>query len=238
MKRFRSLSKSLTYRIMAVVLLMMAVITSVVNFNVKSYMLDEAQDRYLGLLLENHQEMRRKLSDVFVAVSNNIDDIENEIDQPEKVIHRLERFLQVNPTIITCGVLYQPGHFPDRKQCLELIATHDSAGAIRLSSIENDYNEYSDRQWFKETIANDTAYWSDAYLENNLIPGVTGRRLLTSYFQPVHDKQGKVVALLAAALPLEKMRTDLMEDILEINNQYEQGLSHKTHLFVVAIASW
>ena len=57
MKRFRSLSKSLTYRIMAVVLLMMAVITSVVNFNVKSYMLDEAQDRYLGLLLENHQEM-------------------------------------------------------------------------------------------------------------------------------------------------------------------------------------
>ena len=43
---------------MAVVLLMMAVITSVVNFNVKSYMLDEAQDRYLGLLLENHQEMR------------------------------------------------------------------------------------------------------------------------------------------------------------------------------------
>ena len=84
MKRFRSLSKSLTYRIMAVVLLMMAVITSVVNFNDKSYMLDEAQDRYLGLLLENHQEMRRKLSDVFVAVSNNIDDIENEIDQPER----------------------------------------------------------------------------------------------------------------------------------------------------------
>ena len=219
---------------MAVVLVMMAVITGVVFFTVRAYMLDEARDRYLGLLLENHQEMRRKLSDVAVAVKNNLDDIENEIDQPEKLMHRLERVLQVNPTIITCGVLYQPGHFPDRKQCLELIATHDSAGAIRLSSIENDYNVYLDRQWFKECVSNDSALWTEVYFENDLIPNVTGRRQLTSYIQPVHDKQGKVVAILGADLSLEKMRTELMEDIQEINSQYEQGLSHKTHLFVVA----
>ena len=84
-KRFRSLSKSLTYRIMAVVLVMMVIIAGVVYFTVRAYMLNEAQDRYLGLLLENHQEMRRKLSDVYVAVRNNIDDIENEFDQPEKL---------------------------------------------------------------------------------------------------------------------------------------------------------
>lgn len=132
---------------------MMSVITGVVYFAVRTYMFNEALDRYLGLLLENHQEMRSKLSDVFVAVKNNLDIIENEIDQPEKVIYRLERILQVNPNFITCSVLYQPGHFPDRKQCLELIATHDSAG-ICLSSIENDYIAYSDRQWFKEAIGN------------------------------------------------------------------------------------
>ena len=42
---------------MAVVLFMMAIITGVVYFAVRTYMLNEAQDRYLGLLLENHQEM-------------------------------------------------------------------------------------------------------------------------------------------------------------------------------------
>ena len=219
---------------MAVVLLMMAVITGVVFFAVRTYMLNEARDRYQGLLLENHQEMRRRLSDVVVAVKNNLDDIENEIDQPEKLMHRLERVLQVNPTIITCGVLYQPGHFPDRKQCLELIATHDSAGAMRLSSIENDYNVYLDRQWFKECVAKDSALWTEVYLEKDLIPGVTGCRQLTSYIQPVHNKQGEVVAVLGADLSLEQMRTELMEDIQEINSQYEQGQSLKTHLFVVA----
>lgn len=226
MKRFRSLSKSLTYRIMAVVLVMMAIITGVVFFAVRAYMLNEAQDRYLGLLLENHQEMRRKLSDVYVAVRNNIDDIENEFDQPEKLKHRLERILQVNPSIIACGILYQPDYFPGRKQGLEIIATHDSTGAILLSRVEN--NMYLERKWFKECIANDSALWSEAYFENNLIPNVTGRRQLTSFCHPIHDKQGKVVAILCTDLSLEKMRTDLMEDILEINSQYEEGLSHKT----------
>ena len=169
MKRFRSLSKSLTYRIMAVVLVMMAIITGVVFFAVRAYMLNEAQDRYLGLLLENHQEMRRKLSDVYVAVRNNIDDIENEFDQPEKLKHRLERILQVNPSIIACGILYQPDYFPGRKQGLEIIATHDSTGAILLSRVEN--NMYLERKWFKECVANDSALWSEAYFESADLAG-------------------------------------------------------------------
>ena len=57
-----SLSARLTYRIMAVVLVMMVVIAGVVYFTVREYMLDEAEERYLGFLLENHQEIRRKLS--------------------------------------------------------------------------------------------------------------------------------------------------------------------------------
>jgi hypothetical protein len=47
----KSLSARLTYRIMAVVLVMMAVITGVVYFMVREYMLDEAEERYLGFLL-------------------------------------------------------------------------------------------------------------------------------------------------------------------------------------------
>ena len=232
-KRFRSLSKSLTYRIMAVVLVMIAVITGIIYFYVKDYMVNEAQERYERVLQRDHEEFRRRLSDVMVAVKNNLDDIENEIDQPEKLMHRLERILQVNPTIITCGVLYQPGHFPDRKQCIELIATHDTTGAMRLSSIEKDYNEYLDRQWFKESVTNDSALWSEVYFEQDLIPGVTGRRQLSSYCQPVHDKQGKVVAVLGTDLPLEFLRYEITDDLQEIINEHEQGCEHHSYNFVI-----
>ena len=40
-----SLAKRLTYRIMAVVLVMMAIISIVTYYSVRSYMLEEAQER-------------------------------------------------------------------------------------------------------------------------------------------------------------------------------------------------
>lgn len=67
-----SLAKQLTFRIMAVVLVMMAVITYCVYFTVRAYMLTEAQERYEGALLRDHEEFRRRLSDVMVATKNNV----------------------------------------------------------------------------------------------------------------------------------------------------------------------
>ena len=59
-----SLAKRLTYRITAVVLVMMAVIACFTYFTVKKYTLQEAQERYEGVLLRDHEEFRRRLSNV------------------------------------------------------------------------------------------------------------------------------------------------------------------------------
>ena len=75
-----SLSSRLTYRIMAVVLVMMVIIAGVVYFSVREYMLEEAKERYYGILLKSHEEIRRRLSDVYVATTNNVHDIERDID--------------------------------------------------------------------------------------------------------------------------------------------------------------
>lgn len=58
---------------MAVVLLMMAVITGLVYFTVRNYMLEEAQERYEGILKKNKEEFRRRLSDVY-ALQRRIQD--------------------------------------------------------------------------------------------------------------------------------------------------------------------
>ena len=68
---------------MAVVLVMMSVITSLVYFTVRNYMLEEAQERYEGILKKNREEFKRRLSDVYVAAKNNVHDIERDIDSPD-----------------------------------------------------------------------------------------------------------------------------------------------------------
>jgi transcriptional regulator GlxA family with amidase domain len=65
---------------MAVVLVMMVIIAGVVYFSVREYMLEEAKERYYGILLKSHEEIRRRLTDVYVATTNNVHDIERDID--------------------------------------------------------------------------------------------------------------------------------------------------------------
>lgn len=228
----RSLYQSLTYRIMAVVLVMIAVITGIIYYHVKNYMVDEAKERYEGVLQRDHEEFLRRLSDVMVAAKNNHEAIEREVDYPESVMHHLERVLQVNPKIITYGIVYQPNYFPDRKHCLELIATHDSVGAIHLKNIENDSNAYLDRKWFKDCIEKDKSFWSDVYFEQDLIPVVTGRRQLMTYCLPVHNRQGKTVAVIGADLPLEYLKYEMTNDLQEIIGKYEKGCRHHSYNFV------
>ena len=66
-----SLAKRLTYRITAVVLVMMAVIAGFTYFTVKKYMLQEAQERYEGVLQRDHEESRRRLLEcTYLATSH------------------------------------------------------------------------------------------------------------------------------------------------------------------------
>ena len=218
---------------MAVVLVMMVIITGIVYSQVRKYMFGEAEERYEGVLQRDHEEFRRRLSDVMVAIRNNHHDIEREVEDPEKVISQMERILEVNPTIISCGVLYVADYFPGRGRCLELYAARDSIGQVHVSRIENDDNIYLQRDWFKEGIEKDTTQWSKLYYEDDLIPNVTGRRLLTTYTIPVHNKQGKVVALFGGDLPLEYLRYEIMDDLQEKIKLFEKGSKHHSFNFVI-----
>ena len=142
-------------------------------------MLEEAQKRYESILQRGHEEFRRRLSDVMVASRNSVYDVEKNIDDLDKTMAYMKRYLQMNPTVITCGVLYKPGYFPNRKRCLELYASRAPNGKIYVEKIENDYNVYLDRDWFKFGMERDSANWSETYFEDNLIPDVSGRHRLS-----------------------------------------------------------
>ncbi len=228
-----SLSARLTYRIMAVVLVMMVVIAGVVNFTVRKYMLDEAEERYLGFLLENHQEIRRKLSDVHVAAENNVHDIERDIDNPDKMFDHMQRIIRQNRSIVCCALLFKQDYYPSKGRVFVPCARKDAADSIIVSRIDNTYNSYFYGEWFLQQLKADQSAWTKPYFESRFFAGNQEPRLLTTYTVPIHDHEGHPVALLAADMSLEWLRNELMEDISEINNQYEKGLQHQSYFFIV-----
>lgn len=228
-----SLAKRLTYRIMAVVMVMLAVITGIVFFSVRDYMLNEAQQRYLGILLKENEELRRRLSDVYVAAKNNIHDIERDIDNPDLMASHMERIVQQNNTLVSCGLLFKPDYYPQKGRYFVPFATRDSARTVNVSRIDSLFSSYATTDWYRERMKADEADWTGAYFEDSILSINNHTRLLTTYSIPVHNKQNEPVALLCADLSLESMRREMMEDAESVNMRFEKALRHKSFGFVI-----
>lgn len=229
----QSLSARLTYRIMAVLLVMMAIIAGVVYYTVREYMRDEAKERYLNILLENRQEMRRWLSDVYVAVNNNVHEIERDIDDPDKMFAHVERIVRLNPSIACCAILFEQNYYPSKGKVFVPCARRDSKDSIRVSRIDSTYNSYFYGEWFQEQMKEDKNGWTKPYFESKMFAGDQEPRLLTTYTVPIHNRDGRAVALLGADMSLEKLRSRLMEDVKEINDKYENGHQQQSYFIVV-----
>ena len=229
----KSLSTRLTYRIMAVVLVMIVIITGVVYFTVKKYMLDEAEQRYLGVLLENYQDVRRRLSNVSTPVLNNVYVIERDIDNSDLMFGHIERIVQTNPEIACSCILFESDYYPEKGRVFIPCARRDSTDSVRVMRVDTTYNSYFSGEWFQQQLERDESCWTDAYLESELFAGDQEPRMLITYTAPIHNHEGRPVALLCADMSLEELKKNMMRDIKVMNDKFEKNRLHQTSFFIL-----
>lgn len=218
---------------MAVVFVMMAVVAATVFFTVRTYMRDEAKERYLGLLLENLQEVRRRLAEVSVAVDNNAHDIERDIDYPDMLYDHLVRIVRQNHSIAGCALIFEPDYYTGMGRIFIPCARRDTADHVSVMKIDSTFHNYFSEVWVPERMKRNQSDWTPVYFESEQVTQGQEPRLLTSYAVPVHNSEGRTVAMLVADLSLEELRLHIMDDIKEINDQYEKGQKHQTSLFII-----
>lgn len=227
-----SLAKRLTYRIMAMVLVMMAIITGMVYFFVRTYMYEEAQERYSGILQKHYEESRRRMSDVYVATKNNVHDIERDIDNPDMMYDHLRRIVSINPTIQSSTIMFEPDFYPGKGHDFMPMIRRDSTGVIYTANTDSIHG-YQQARWYRECMEGDTGLWVGTYFDIRRFRDSKRRMMLTTYATPVHNRQGTPVGLLCTQLSIESMRKDLMGEIKEVNEKYEKGQSRQSYCFVI-----
>ena len=229
----KSLSARLTYRIMAVVLVMMVVIAAVVYFAVREYMLAEAQDRHLSIMLEHYQDMRRRLSEVYIAVENSVHDIARDLDHPDQMYGHMNRIVSQNGAIASCALVFKEHYYPGMGRLFIPFARRDDAGSVRVTRIDSTYHsEFSD-VWIKEQMQKDESGWTRPYYESETFALGQKRRLLATYGVPVHNGDGAPVAMICADLALEELRDSITADVNKMVKNFEQGQRHHSYFFIV-----
>ena len=229
-----SLANRLTYRIMLVVLVMMAVITSIVYYWVRKTMAYEAEERYTGILLVTKEEIRRVLSDVRTGTLNNVYDIEKDIDNSDAMFSHVERIIRDNPYIHNCALLFVPDLYPEKGRFFVPFATRDSLGNVLSRRIDSVYNYYPNEDWFIEALKKDEGQWSEAYFEDPRVAEREGlQRMLTSFVVPLHDRNGRRVGVISSDVSLEWLRERQLKKDESVNKKFGDDSEVHAYNFII-----
>lgn len=165
-------------------------------------------ENYHNKMLIIYEYTRRVISDVYVAVTNNIYYIEHNLDKPDSHKEVMERIVKSGTRVRSCGVSFIENFYPDRGRrfcpyAWRNLATPDIVWSENMSDAAFDYLTSN---WFHKIIEKDTAEWSDPFFD-----GFDQKIPLAAYNAPIHDETGRTVAALGADISLDWFTSKLNE---------------------------
>ena len=215
MKYNRSFAARLSRWVMLVVLVMMAGLAYLLFDTVKTTIVEVSGNNFHSSMRSSDRAICDVMSDVSVAVRNNIYDIESKLDQPDRLQDVVQRIVSENPRIRSCGISFIESYYPKKGRWFCPYALRsDSTMQVESRMLGSADNDYLTNEWFKEAVAKDSAAWSKPFFD-----GEDATTPLVAYMHPVHDRKGRVVAIVGADLSLDFMTRILLEQDSIINNE-------------------
>ena len=204
-KKIRPFAKRLTRRIAIAQLLVMMLASYFIYTMTKNLLTMEEADLYKSYLRTANGNVERTLTDVASAAFNRVDEIVENLDKPDKMTSIMEKVVAKNPNIRSCGVSFVADYYPQKGHWFCPYASRQEDGKIKKQIIGNARRDYLKSEWFTEALKADSCYWSKPFFD-----GTDSITPLVSYLIPIHDKQGKIVAILGADLALKEFTHHLM----------------------------
>ena len=166
---------------------------------VKSFGEMEETDLYKSYLSTSNANVSRILSTVYVGTLSHVAEIENNLERPDKLPAIMKDVVAHNPYIRSCGISFVGDYYPQKGHwyCPYAIKV-DSGRVVENRLIGDAKHDYLKAEWFTEAIKADSNYWSKPFFDamDSITP-------LVSCMVPIHDKQGKAVAIIGADLSLD-----------------------------------
>ena len=156
----------------------------------------------------NYEYTRRVLSDVYVQVVNNVTYIEHMLDKPDSHLEVMERIVRNGNRVHSYGMNFIRNYYPEKGERHCPFAWRNPKNPKEILTEEKgdkDFDYLNDR-WFRSVIEGDTCQWSDPFYD-----GYDNTTELVAYMVPIHDAEGKPVAVLGADISLDWLTSKLEE---------------------------
>lgn len=214
-KKQKSFAKRLTSRILIWVILVVLVLSYIIlHFEVQATR-QFYSEIYHNKMLITYEYTRRVISDVYVAVTNNIYYLEHSLDNPDSHKETMKRIVSSGTRVRSCGISFiQDYYYPKKESHFCPFAWRSAANpdVIETQDMGDADLDYLTADWFLDIVKSDSAQWSEPFYD-----GYDETTTLSAYMVPIHDQTGRVVAVLGADVSLNWLTNKLSEADTIIN---------------------
>ena len=166
-------------------------------------------------MLITNEYVRRVISDVYVAVTNNIYYIEHNLDDPDCHKETMVRIVESGTRVRSCGISFIEDYYYPTKEhrfCPSAWRNAANPDVIYSQDMGDADLDYLTADWFLDVVKSDSAQWSEPFYD-----GYDEKTTLSAYEVPIHDQEGRVVAVLGADISLDWLTNKLNEADTTIN---------------------
>ena len=208
-KKQHSFAGRLTSRLLMWVIIICLVISYIILRSERQATSLFFSEIFHNKMLITNEYIRRVISDVYVAVTNNIYFIEHNLDNPDCHKETMERIVKSGTRVRSCGISFiEDYYYPRKEHRFCPFAWRNAANPDEIFSQDmGDADlDYLIADWFLDVIKSDSAQWSEPFYD-----GYDEKTTLSAYEVPIHDQTGRVVAVLGADNSLDWLTIKLNE---------------------------
>ena len=126
---------------------------------------------------------------------------ERHIDTPDSIYAATRLTASTLRENTSMAVAYIPDYFPG-KRYFEVCSSRISGDSIYTRQIGSAEHDYTLMEWYQNGFIHDSCWWCEPYLDDS-----GSQTMVVSCSYPVHDPQGRVVAVVCVDLSLAYLQT-------------------------------
>ena len=177
---------------------LMAAAAFIQYFYMRSSIHDAAVQAAKSDLMVSCQQIEARAINVETAVNTMSHHILQNANTPDAMYEFALQVLLESPQVRKCVIAFPKGYFSPAKDSLYAPYAERSGSSYNKGLTADYLNE----SWFADPVASKQPQWSDPYIGEK-------HTMFVSYSRPVVNPQGKVIAVLAAHIPMDSLTTCL-----------------------------
>ena len=201
-RKFKSFSQRLTRRLVLTLLIAMGIASFFVFALGGAYVAENEQQLHESFLANEAEEISRVASDVYIGTQNLVPQVEERLNRPDELHMLLERALEQNQRIRSCGISFVENYYPQKGRCYVPYAIRRDSTHVEFKDNAAEHQTYLEEEWFQQGLQAEKGLWTEPFFEYN----DSTQPMLIAYVHPIHNQAGRTVAVLGVDVSVDWLR--------------------------------